>query len=702
VKKLKFLISALVVCIQSYGQNLILNGSFETVDSCASKNGEYYNRPEHWRSVQDNGHQIGVVSSNASVCSIGPAVKAALGEGSLQVGFIVNTVGVRNNFIQSPLKEGLRKDAMYELKIAVRRNRFTIGQLRDLHILFTSGPIRNPHSLNMRSIDDNIIKVPLAAVNSGDWSYFNFTYHATGTEHFIVVGSIQQQFRFKEGMANYKAEQLARALNVPNAIYYIDGLNLKLIDSLVVPDYEAIDQKNIQDIYFQRNNLVVNGGFEFSKEPLDRVLENHLPGVPVAKGWYNLTPNTAYVACVDSNSNYYRYDRLHGNFPYMGRGVGIVDILRTNVHHQYMQQWEIIKGDDYNTIHKYEFDPSFSSIERYEKGAYITGVLRAPLLKDSLYSYSSMVKLSAESSYGVKWIGIYFHQEYPKDYTNHLYHAIPDIVFSVEHLAKGADWQEINGIYKAQGNEQFFSLGYVVSEENGIVSNRNFKRIVQSTCGPQHQNGYCFNYEVTYRDSLFARYYVDNFVVVPAKNITTSAAIFNPLVINQTQFIFDCGGAKKNPKLVGVKKALIQTLDVMRINDGIAITYINQKTDHKLAPTDYENKRKIIRLIQNFKPTIKPGFTVLNDYALLFESAYSASHANSVVLITEGNANYESILSRLKSFVINGNYLSVLCTGTKENKAQLETYFNSWPNTIVLSGESPDLFTSLLQFVWRR
>jgi hypothetical protein len=702
VKSYYYLYSILFLWSFQYSaQNLILNGSFENVDSCATKNGELYNRPVHWRSALDNGHQIGVVSSNTSVCSIAPSIKSAVGEGCLQLGFIVNTSSVRNNFIQSPLRDGLKKDATYELKIAVRRNLFTIGQLRELHIIFTSGPIRNPNSLNMRSINDNIVKVPVSSVSSGEWSYFSYTYQATGTEYFIVVGSIQQKFRFKEGMVNYKAEQLARTLNVPNAIYYIDGLSLQLKDTLIQTNYNEVDMKNVQDIYFQRNNLVVNGGFEFSQEPLDRVLDNHLPGVPVSTGWYNLTPNTAYVACVDSNSNYYRYDRLHGNFPYMGRGVGIVDVMKTNRHHDYMQQWEIVKGDDYNTIHKYEFAPSFSSIDRYEKGAYITGMLRSPLLKDSLYSFGSMIKLSAESSYGVKWVGVYFHQEFPKDYTENLYHHNPDIVFSVEHLAKRSDWQEFSAVYKAQGDEQFFSLGYVVSAENGIVKNRNFKRIVQSTCGPQHRNGYCFNHEITYRDSLFARYYVDNFVVVPANNGTSNAAIFNPDVINHTQFIFDFGGTKKNTRLNVVKKALIQTLDVMRIDDGIAITHINQKTEHKLAPTNYENKRKIIRLIENYKPTIKPGFTVVNDFALLFETTYSSIHANSVVLITEGYANYEPVLSRLKSFTQNGNYLTVICTGTLQNMEKLEQQFLLWSNTRILSSEDPDLFTQLLQFVWR-
>ncbi len=689
-----------LLCFDGVAQNLILNGSFETVDSCASKNGEFYNRPEHWRSILNNAHQIGVVSSNASVCSIGPAVKAAEGEGSLQMGFVVNTQSVRNNFIESPLKMGLSKDATYRLRIAVRRNRFSVGQLRELHIIFTSGRIRTISSLNMRSIDYNCIKVPLAGVSSGDWSYFDFVYSATGTEHFITVGSLQQSFRFKEGMANYKAEQMARSLNAPNAIYYIDGLSLWLEDSLIHPDYTEVDDKNAQDEYFDRKNLVINGGFEYANEPLDRVLENHLPGVPVAKGWYNLTPLSAYVVCVDSNSNYYRYDRLHGNFPYMGRGVGIVDVLRTNIHHEYAQRWEIVKGDEYNTIYKYEFAPPPTPIDKYQKGAYITGILRAPMQKDSIYSFGAMINLSTESSFGVKWIGVYFHQFFPKEQLEQLVHRTPDLVFSVEHLAKNSGWQELSGLYQAKGGENYFSLGYVVSGENGIVKNNHFRRIVHSTCGPL--NGYCFNYEVTYRDSLFARYYVDNFVIVPAGISNTSAAIFNPSVANQTQLIFDCGGNKKNTRLSAVKSALIQILDVMRIDDGIAITYINQKTDHKLSPTNYENKRKIIRLIENFKPTIKPGLTTVQDHALLFETSFSPVHANSVVLITEGLAAYEPILQRLQSFTNNGNYLIVVCTGSEENNRQLETMFRQWSNTNVLSSESPQLFSQLLQLVWRK
>jgi hypothetical protein len=322
--------------------------------------------------------------------------------------------------------------------------------------------------------------------------------------------------------------------------------------------------------------------------------------------------------------------------------------------------------------------------------------------KDSLYNFSTMLKLSKESSFGVKWIGVYFHQDFPEDFIDVLYDRQPDLVFSGENLTKNDSWQELSGLYKASGNEQFFSLGYAVNPQNGIIRNRGFQRMIQSTCGPQHRNGYCYNYEVTYKDSLFARYYVDNFVVVPANIDAVNAAIFNPAVINQTQIIFDFGGTKNNPNIDAVKKALVQTLDVMRVDDGIAITHIHKNTEHKLAPTNYENKRKIIRLIQQYRATIKPGHTVVSDFALLFETTFSPGHYNSVVIVTEGKANYQSVLTRLNEFVRNGNFLIIINTGADDSFLVLQELVKNWPNTKVLNSNDSALFPELLKSIWRK
>src|SRR5690606_24037023 len=113
------------------------------------------------------------------------------------------------------------------------------------------------------------------------------------------------------------------------------------------------------------------------------------------------------------------------------------------------------------------------------------------------------------------------------------------------------------------------------------------------------QNGQCLNREVFYRDSLFARYYFDNFVLrFVTEEDKKGASIFNKNTINQTQWIFDFGGNKKNVKNLDLLKTyIIQTLDIMRIDDGIAISHLSKATEVKLSPTNYENKRKIIRLV---------------------------------------------------------------------------------------------------------
>ena len=311
-----------------------------------------------------------------------------------------------------------------------------------------------------------------------------------------------------------------------------------------------------------------------------------------------------------------------------------------------------------------------------------------------------MSKLSSESSYGVKYIGVFFNQDIARNFEDSLLKIKPDLLFDVSTLAKGTNWEEFSAFYKASGNEQHFTIGYYYSEDNSIIKNFGFERVVSSSCGPNYTNGtYCLHYEATYRDSLFANYYFDNFLLrkVDGKEVL-GAAIFDKSIINQTQWIFDFGGTKTNTSNVEkAKNLLIETLNIMRIDDGIAMTFINKANELKLAPTTYENKRKIIRLVDQYKLNIKPGFTFFQEYTLLFDGSNSKGYNNSVVLVTEGSLNFDKGMASIERYCKNGGKFTILCIGDSVKRNQLSTLFSSIPQVKILAIEEEDNLVSLIR-----
>jgi hypothetical protein len=299
-----------------------------------------------------------------------------------------------------------------------------------------------------------------------------------------------------------------------------------------------------------------------------------------------------------------------------------------------------------------------------------------------------MSKLSTASSYGVKYIGIYFNQNVVKEFEDSLLKLKPDLLFDVSNLSRQSNWEEFSAFYKAKGDENHFTVGYYYSDDNSILKNYGFQRIISSSCGPNYSNGsYCLHYEATYRDSLFANYYFDNFLLrkIDGKEVL-GAAIFDKSVINQTQWILDFGGTKTNTEnLNKAKQILIESLNIMRIDDGIAITYINKANELKLTPTIYENKRKIIRLVDQYKINIKPGYTFFQDYTLLFDGSSTKGNNNHVVLVTEGSIHFENGFKSIENFCRNGGKLTILHTGNIESLMKLNEIFAPINNVLILS-----------------
>src|SRR5690606_15649550 len=136
----------------------------------------------------------------------------------------------------------------------------------------------------------------LQLVSSSNWSKYAVTFRATGTERYISLGSFNQNFTFKEGIANYEAERILKQLNIPNAVYYVDAINIEQASTNGNNDLYGLesDKKNWQDWYFNDLNIIQNGGFEFAHEELIANYSPKMAGVQITHGWTNLTSFEAY------------------------------------------------------------------------------------------------------------------------------------------------------------------------------------------------------------------------------------------------------------------------------------------------------------------------------------------------------------------------------------------------------------------------
>ncbi len=701
-KFMSFYLINLLILIKGFSQNIVKNGSFEFVDSCGiNENGGIYNRPKDWFSSLQNSNEIVVHSSSLNeICAPHTMIKASDGAFCLQLGFKVNTSKVTTNFIQTELVRPLVKDSVYQISMKIRKNQFSIGFIQELQLLFSARKLASTIQFASRNLESNILKINVDSVSNREWNEATFEYIAKGFEYYLSIGSFYQQFNLKNGMRNYQAERILYGSNTPNAIYFIDAIEIvSKSKSTENNKKNVVERANLQNQLYQNTNLIINAGFEYSPIEMDRSTSYYPQGIEIIPGWMSFGIESPSIYVVDSNSNFYRYNKLNGNYPYMGKGIAEVSILKTNKHHHYQQVWSKYEGTDYNSIYKYENEPQNKNIKKFEFGTYFTGILKEPLVHDSNYLFSMMTKLSSESSYGVKYIGVFFNRDIARNVEDSLLKTKPDLLFDVSALTKASNWEEFSAFYKASGNEQHFTIGYYYSVDNTIIKNFGFERVVSSSCGPNYTNGtYCLHYEATYRDSLFANYYFDNFLLrkVDGKEVL-GASIFDKSIVNQTQWIFDFGGSKSsNENIDKVKSALIETLSIMRIDDGIAITYINKSNELKLSPTNYENKRKIIRLVDQYKINIKSGYTYFQDYTLLFDSKNSKGYTNQVILITDGNLNFEKGISSINNYCKGGGKFTILHIGNDETLSRLKETFSFIGQVKILSVNDENLLKAIL------
>jgi hypothetical protein len=682
----------LIIALTNWGnaQNTLTNGSFELMHPCPEVP-QNLAEPQHWftNSFGKNAQIVGKGLACLPQVSIG----AQEGNNFLRIGFEVNTVGVSPQYIQTKLERPLKKDSLYQIEMYVLRDALSLGDLRELQVLFNSGEINEHHALWSMENNPGMLTMSLKDVSSVHWTPLSITYKATGMEHYLILGSLFQKFRFGEGMKNYGAERTQN--NQPNVIYYVDNINITPLNLNYPP--EAIGN-NITDLFYPKMNLIRNSGFEDYVSENRRLPDGSFYANGIAEGWLNLKRSGTTVLAFDNPS---RFESMNYT-PFTGKAVGVVDIYRTNRFHTYQKAWGIVKEDRYNTVHRYENDPQ-GIPDIYELGGYLTNVLREDLNAGQTYLLSTMIRLSNESSFGLRQIGVYFLSEIPEDRDDSLLERIPDAVFntSPESGLNLSEWQELSTFYEAKGNERYVVFGFIKNNDYPIYRNTEFRPVEFSSCGPF--GGYdCHDKVITYKDSLFARYSFDNVVLFPvygAKNF--GAEIYRKDRHHHFFLTFDLGGDKTNNVILeNLKPILFQSLHGLPYQYSIDLVLIGRS--YKRQSYSWKmNQSQLVSSISKLKINRRPGSTKIPQKLLEFDfDKQPINSSQKYILITDGHLNREELITHL-SHSNREIKFTIIYLGAQSGFAAFKKEFQPFPHVEVIFFRDEMQSIDVFQSIWR-
>lgn len=657
----------IVFVISGLGQNLVLDSSF-------SKLGEFYHTPGlylQWHRNTD---------------SRGSIIKETQKENHVAAfNFKVSSIKVDPNFIITQLREELKAGSTYQADIWVKKERFSAFNLRELQGSFATS-YNQGYSFMHGSWSEQLVTWRLDSVSNTEFVKLTTRYEAQGGEEYFYFGSIQQNFGLVEStklgllLADRTYNELPH-----NCTYYVSEISIKE----VLGDNKELEKSLRDNSYNYRNNtsnLIINGGGEATlhKRHFVNSHTSGSTGTLIAPYVYSLTKFSPQVEKLDSND--YRSDYNANKLCYMGDGQFVLTALYTNIYHDYKEVKNKQEGRDYDTYHVYEKAPS-GQIDSYAFGEYFVFPLRTALEQNKNYHWSSMIKISESAAFGTKQLGLYFASSFPENVKDSLWSRTPDVFVDVRNLVESQAWNEFNIQYMAKGGERFLIIGHPPSFVS-VLPNSTFKRQYKDGCGPNVYG--CYDRYVFYHDSLFARYQIDNMVLLESTSNQNSSIVYPAGQRVQLEVIFTEVSKSEvvKEKLEIVKSTLINAQQVLRVEDAICIVDMRKKEPVILEPNPIINKKKIINKLDKPKGSKKIKAPQLPPEIILFGEGQDDVNINHLVLVGDENLNLTEAKQKIQNFFNNGGKLTILFVGDSINLNQLVEN-NQWLNAnhIIDAGE---------------
>lgn len=608
--------------------------------------------------------------SHAS-CSRGGIMKSFAGENEseLEFQFRVSSVAVDPNYIIAKMTQEMQAGTSYRVSISVRKSRFSSLSLREIQVYFGASKNESVSFLHGMS-DHQLLKFDLDSVKSDQYITLTMQYTAQGGEEYVYLGSLAQRFTIAEStkMGLMMADRTYQELPF-NCLYYVDYISLIKVSD----EHDQMMNSLIQNTYNIKSryeNLILNGGAEtdLKKRYFTNAQTPNSSGSLIAPYVYSLTHFSPEIHQLDSND--YRSEYDVNQLCYMGDGQFMLDALHTNVYHTYQAVREKVEGEEYDTYYIYEQAP-YLQILPYAYGEYLVFNLKEPLQKGIDYNWSSMIKLNEQGSFGVPFLGVHFLDSFPENQFDSLWQRSPDIIVDVKHLTLTQAWNELNYNYLAKGNEKYVVIGHLPQLE-GVISNQKFKRPYYNDCGPHTYN--CVDRYVYFSDSLFARYQLDNMVLIESDQANELSVVFEAGKRVQLEVIFTemLKDEEKETNLVQIQNLLINAQQVLRAEDAICIVDLHKSEPVTLEPNPIINKKKIIRKIGKPKTVKKLKTGAIPLGLVLFGDGVDDVNLNFLVIVTDESLDLDLIQERLNKFMLNGGSVIIFFTGDPSSFKRLK------------------------------
>lgn len=301
--------------------------------------------------------------------------------------------------------------------------------------------------------------------------------------------------------------------------------------------------------------------------------------------------------------------------------------------------------------------------ERWKYTEYIQVKLIQPLVKDSLYCVGVHFSLDKRNRYFSTSLGICFTPQALTDTSTAPLKVKPQVLINDPvKLSAVTGWQQWQVLYKAEGGEQYLTLGCF--EDQPLLP----RKVTDSI--PKGMQ----------RFSRFSYYYFDDISVVPVNQAgECSAALEEKIKPAENNFLFLVDVSASMAKagyLSQVKQALLRFVDTLAYNDQISVLGFDVRTQVWLRGARAYEKEKLLLAIEQ----LQAGNVTNIDKAIsrtyeVMDSIYVPQAGNRVVLLSDGKFDLSSTSKKIikNHFSQQQVSFSMVQFGQNENKGLQKT-----------------------------
>lgn len=249
------------------GQNLVNNPSFEELESCANKQGEFNAQVVDWSSPSKGTTDI-FNTCNEKKVGVPKNFKGNLlpYSGNNYAGAYFYSSDNYREYFQGTLNQKLEKGKEYNISFYISIADKSDLIIKDIGILFLKDKFNLSfdkviESRLMRYYSKNqygFLEIKSPNIEKLKWNKIEINYLAKGFEENFIIGNFTN-------LSYLERENLARKERLGNAYYYVDEVCIKLInnDSVKVDKHQVVPPLELNKPYVLKEVL-----FEFDKDVL--------------------------------------------------------------------------------------------------------------------------------------------------------------------------------------------------------------------------------------------------------------------------------------------------------------------------------------------------------------------------------------------------------------------------------------------------